>query len=1770
LKVNAGSGGLLNINTGIITTTGDQRYNKSVVLGNAPVGAATSGAVSLVSTLAGDIHFNRTLDGANALTINTAGGTYFHDAVGQGTPLIRLTTDLDAGLVSTDKVYIQGGRVDTTEAQTYGEAVQMSLATTLTASAVTFDKAVIGASSLEVVGASNLKGSDVTTTGSQIYGGAVTLGANTTLTGVGVRFDDTVQGATSARTLTVEAGTGEVVFTGALGGAIGLIGDVVINSRGITRFSAPVEVGTLTTNLGGAVEIKTASVTTAGAQSYGEAVVLGANTTLTATQVSFANSVNGAYDFSVVGNAVMSGGTVTTTGKAQDYSGTMVLGADTTLTAATVTLGAAVSGAHDFSVVGNTVMNGNTVTTTGKAQSYSGTIDLGANTTLTASSVTFGNAISGAYDLSIVGNTMMNGGTVTTTGKSQNYSGTITLGVDTTLTAATVTLGNAVTGAHDLSVVGNTHINGGTVTTTGKVQNYSGTVTLGANTTLTANNVTFGNAVTGLYDLSVVGNTVMNGSTVTTTGKAQNYSGTIALGADTTLTATTLTLGNAVTGAYDLTVVGNTVMNGGTVTTTGKAQNYSGTIALGADTTLTAATITFGNAVTGAHDLSVVGNTVMNGGTVTTTGKAQSYSGTVTLGTDTALTGAAVTLMGNVSGDHDLSVTGGMTFGGATLNTGTHTQTYANDFGFGQDTTLTASRVYFMAAVDSDHNLNMQAESFLRGGLVNTHAHTQIYAGRVNLDVPTTFTASQITFANEVMGDADLIVVAPSVVAPSVINTFTHSQNYSGAVSRVGSVIFTGKDLTFGSTLDATVDLTIVSTGITRWNGAVGLAAGSTLRDITVNGGGTLEINGGLVKTNRDQTYTNAVLLVSDTHLSAHNLTFDSILSTVNGVDLQVSDQGGLMLGDVYLVGDLTVSTGMGGVTGGISQNAGKTLWVGGTSTLIADTATQQPARLGNDNKFTGALSFVNANAGSWQDVSVKAVDPVVLGQVVTTRAFDLQTNGNVTQAANTTLQIGAAMQVQAGSGAVTLANAGNDFMGAVSITGASAQVVDSVGGLVLGDITTTVGGLTVNSTQGDVTQAANAVISTAANSVSRLTATQTSAANAPTANIALTNASNSLGGTFSAIGNQVSLATTGSLRLDQVQAGNDVVLSAQVAVQTNYIATGANLNVSSAGGTVDLGQTIAINLNVDTAGGNITQSNPLASLNLAGNAVLNAGSGNIVLPNASNTVAGTASMVATNSSMSTSTDLRLGTVVNRGALTLVSLGDIDLGMAFISGGDLTLQSRGNLNLGGADIGGDLHMNSTGGNVSFGSATVTGDLTANTLGGVVDLGTARVGQNLVVETNNGNIIQSSAAGAALTIGGQSRLNAGTGNVTLPNVPNQFAGPITLQAKDVQLAATGGLVLAESTVTGSLAVNAATGNITQTGRLNVAGASAFTATQGDVVLQQTNSFAQPVALDAVNASINSASALTLGASRLTGDLTANVAAGDVTQTAAVNVGGKTAIQAVAGDVTLKNAGNTFANTVSVKTSGALSLTSAGALTLGEVTTVGDTELKSTGKLNLGTSTFAGKFKANSGGFEIVQTGPIKIGGNSDFDAGSAKIDLFDPKNSWSGAILYKGGIVMINHPQLMNAVNAGTLVVRVETSMGTVQPIKVTAPAQAISTNAPAQQSVAKSDGAAVTVAVARPASVGQTGLITVAVSAEAAAPGRSFSFSLEAHVPAANAATTEVRITQMDGKPLPDWLRYEPETKTFVATSVPPGAFPLQLKVGVAGVETMMVINEKP
>ena len=416
-----------------------------------------------------------------------------------------------------------------------------------------------------------------------------------------------------------------------------------------------------------------------------------------------------------------------------------------------------------------------------------------------------------------------------------------------------------------------------------------------------------------------------------------------------------------------------------------------------------------------------------------------------------------------------------------------------------------------------------------------------------------------------------------------------------------------------------------------------------------------------------------------------------------------------------------------------------------------------------------------------------------------------------------------------------------------------------------------------------------------------------------------------------------------------------------------------------------------------------------------------------------------------------------------------------------------------------------------------------------------------------------------------------KLNLGTVTATAPKVS------FTLVSQDAQ-------VLKDITITGDLDVTTGgsglTGGVSQVAgtAMRIGGASTFTAnaTKGQVATlnASANNFVGAVSLKEKNGGtwkaveIVSASLLNMGETTVTGDLALKTASADITQLGPIQVGGKTDIVA-AGSVNLTNAANNFVGTVNVDTGDALELTTSGALTIGKATTVEKTVLISTGKIDLGTSVFGDTLTVNSGGFEIMQSGPVNFGGNTDFDAGTAKIDLFDPKNLWKGSIVYKGGIVMINHPQLLNATNAGTLIVRVEATAPASTVVKVAAPAPAQSSSS-APKPAESGKGADISISQQRAATPQQSGLVTVAVSAEVATSGKGFAFSLEDRMPASAPKGALIQVSQLDGKPLPEWLRYEPETQKVVATTPPAGAFPIQIKATIGGVETVIVITEQP
>ena len=106
-------------------------------------------------------------------------------------------------------------------------------------------------------------------------------------------------------------------------------------------------------------------------------------------------------------------------------------------------------------------------------------------------------------------------------------------------------------------------------------------------------------------------------------------------------------------------------------------------------------------------------------------------------------------------------------------------------------------------------------------------------------------------------------------------------------------------------------------------------------------------------------------------------------------------------------------------------------------------------------------------------------------------------------------------------------------------------------------------------------------------------------------------------------------------------------------------------------------------------------------------------------------------------------------------------------------------------------------------------------------------------------------------------------------------------------------------------------------------------------------------------------------------------------------------------------------------------------------------------------------------------------------------------------------------------------------------------------------------------GGNVTVSLVRPPSLQEAGVVTVMVPREMATVGAGFAFPLPAAVTESAQPSAAISVTTLSGAPLPSWLRFAVDSRTFNATSVPDGAFPMQVLVTIGGSTTTVVISER-
>ncbi len=888
---------------GLIRTVGAQTYDGAVTLCKNTTMDSLTGA---------DITFNSTVDGTapnggETLTIN--GRMNANGALGGIAPLGELTVNGASNLC--------GGLVRTVNGQTYNGAVVLcadTLLDSLGGASITFNGPVDAApggpdetltingqlhangpiggttplGALEVNGTSEICGGLVRTVGGQTYGGAVTLCADTLMestSGATIRFDSTVDGTPGGEpeALTILGGL-------YAGGPIGSLDPL-----------ASLSVSGASTLAGG-------SVVTVGDQSYGGAVVLDADTTLT-TGAGGAVTFGGAVDsgatprgltiqsdlvangpiggisplaeLTVAGSSELCGGLVRTVG-GQTYNGPVVLCADTLLDS---------TGAGEIrfesSVEGTPGGDDESLTINGTLLAR-GTI--GAVTPLEA--------------LMVNGPSILTGGVVNTVG-GQTYRGDVLLGVETTLTSTSgglMTFGGALdaipgsssgltvnggimaegaiggaTPLGSLTVNGTSEICGGLVRTQAG-QTYNGDVVLCADTLMQ----------------SMLGGTIAFAGSVNGTpgGEAES------LVVDGALVA------NGAIGNTDplrfLDVLGAASLNGGEVRTLGE-QLYRGPVLLGADTTLAGSTITFRETVNGdaanEHALTVAGNLVAE--------KQMGLEGALEslLVTGTSELGCGLLGGGYGSGDELGEIPGGGVMHVRTLLG----QTYGGDVTLCADTVLESTSggiIRFDQKVDG----RTDGGEYLRIlGSLST-------GGAIGSTHPLEF----------------LEVSGGSFLAGGSVAT-AGDQTYGGAVLLGSAMTLTGQNINFNSTVDSSAGgeggpLALVVDGNMHAEGALGGL--NPLASLSVSGAS--ELCGGLVNTTGDQQYGGAVILCEDTTLRVGEggiVRFDSTVDAEAGGEEEFL----IVEGDMFAAGAMGSFTpleslrvtGLSQLSGGLVQTRG-------------------------------------------------------------------------------------------------------------------------------------------------------------------------------------------------------------------------------------------------------------------------------------------------------------------------------------------------------------------------------------------------------------------------------------------------------------------------------------------------------------------------------------------------------------------------------------------------------------------------------------------------------------------------------------------------------------------------------------------------------------------------------------------------------------------------------------------------------------------------------
>ncbi|OOW59737.1 hypothetical protein Xlen_08670 [Xanthomonas campestris pv. leeana] len=1425
----------------------------------------------------------------------------------------------------------------------------------------------------------------------------VTATGTLKLTATNAAITQTAGSVAATGTSTINAGTGAITLDGASNdfqGAVALTG-------GNTRIS---DSGALTL---GAVNSNDLTATSNGALNLGSGRVGGA---LLATSNNGAITQSGTDGLTIVGTSDLTAGT----------------------------------GAITLNNSGNTF--GDLVSATGRGISLNaagtlsiGTLSLGNNSALSLRATGALTLPAAAINTGSANLTLSSGGSLTTraalAGTNVDLTGTagMTLGHDVTAsgTLALTTTDSAITQTGgSVTATGTSTVSAGTgvIELDEATNDFQGVVTLTGGDTRIADTgaLTLGTLNTG--SLTATSNGALNLGSGRVAGTLAASSGNGAIGQSGGLIVDAAATLNAGSGVIALTEGNNNFRSDVSLTGTGISvvdrddlrvssisNGTNGAIALTAGGALTLPTQ---NLSTGTGALSLIAN----GGALSTNGSLS--GGNVSLGGRNG-----IVLNHNVTASGSLGLTattnaifqnaGVLDVGGlATVDAGSGAISLTGDNDFKNGIALTGRNI---AVVDAN---DLSVVSLTNGGagtiaLTAGNSLTLPGSGLTSSD-DLTLRADNgtLTLGGDLVGNAVSLFSANALTLATGIDSSTLSVSTSN-----GAINQTAGALRIGSTSSVNAGSGAIALGSAgnHFGGAVSL----TGNDVSIRDSGALT------------------------------------LGTLNTGSLTATSNGALNLGSGRVAGTLAASSGNGaiGQSGGLIVDAAATLNAGGGAITLTDgsndfqgamrlTGAGIAVRDSNDLTLSAltsnnggtialtaggnlALPGTTLNNGSGNidlianhlslsaallgdEVSLRANSGLTLGQNITARTLSLaSSNAAITQSGGALLVSGATT-VDAGTGAISLLQAGNNF-DSVRLTGNGIGVTDG-DNLSLAALTSTGNGAVVVTAGGTLSLPSQAI----AVGNSNLTLSSNGGALSTAADLG---------------GNDVTLFGRDGLTLGHTVTANTLALrSTNAAIAQN---AGALAVVGAS--TVDAGSaSIALNGGSNRFGAGISLTGTGITVADSGNLTINAfnvgANGTIALTaggalnlSAQNLDTGTAdlALIANGGSMSTGGDLRGRNV------TLSARDGLTIGHTITTTETLSLSSN---NTAITQTAAALNVGTTT-TVNAGSGDVTLNIAGNTFNGVVNLtagdvqiagnalGFGTLSTNALIANSSGALnlgrgvvrgaLNGTSGNAAITqsgglsVGGASTLNAGSGDIALTDANNDFVGAVALTGNAIAVQDRNDLSIAAVRSGANAAIALVAG-----GDLNLpasqidAGTGALTLTANGGTLRTAG------ALRGGTVQLTGASGIALSNTLTASNaLRLNSTNAAITQTGgALLVAGDTAVDAGGGAIALEAAGNDFQGVLAL-TGGASSVRDANALTLGTLNT-GDLQVRNGSALNLGVGLVNGDLDAASNGGAVTQSGAVTVTGSARIDSGGAAIALTDAGNDFRAAVSLGGGTASV--------------------------------------------------------------------------------------------------------------------------------------------------------------